>query len=916
MLIKIYNYFKEHKKVMWASLLTLSVTFFALLFSLQYSENIMDFLPMETAEREALDVYQNISGSDKIILLFENNDTEMVVEAMDLFTSTVEEKDKEGLYSSLYENPDVSNITQLMDFVYENIPYFLQDEDYERIDSLLSKPGYIRSRLLQNKQSLMMSSGGFATSIRHDPLDLFSPVLNKMTQANPQIGFQMIDGYIFTPDMSRAIMIMKSPFGGSETENNTKLIRLLNDAANQVMSEYPEIRVNITGGPVIAVENSTRIKKDSIIAISISMVLIVLLLIYSFHSLRNILLILLSIGWGWIFAMGSMSLFNDGVSIIVIGISSVIIGIAVNYPLHLIIHTQEQTDFRIALKEVAFPLLVGNVTTIGAFLSLVPLQSVALKDLGLFASLLLLGTILFVLIYLPHFVKTGSIKKRKNRIIESIASWSPHKNRFVILSTVVITLVLGYFSTKNTFNSNMSDINYMTKEQRSEMHYFQSLFASSAKKNTTDLYIISSGKDYDEALVEAEKNTSKMGSLLKDGTILNYKGVAPFLSTLDQQQERMDKWRKFALSFNDEYSGLLMTEAVDCGFTKTAFTPFLSLFDSSRSFEPKEVEYFAPLVSTILPTNLTSLEATGKSYIIDVITVNIDAKERVMGEFEKCFDITEINSSITKNLSANFNYLTLVCSLIVFFFLWISFGRLEIAVITFLPMAFSWMWILGIMSLLGIQFNIVNIILATFIFGQGDDYTIFMTEGCQYEYAHNRPILKSYKVSIVQSALIMFVGIGTLIVAKHPALRSLAEVTIIGMASVILMAYLIPPFLFTWLTTKNGKRRKHPITLATILTGYPSDYRKQVYGRYIYKGFGICRSVKRSLKQNADTIINTQPTDGIIRITDNGYGELAILAALSHPDAKVTAIIDDEERQNIAAVAAADFIDNIEFKKS
>lgn len=64
-------------------------------------------------------------------------------------------------------------------------------------------------------------------------------------------------------------------------------------------------------------------------------------------------------------------------------------------------------------------------------------------------------------------------------------------------------------------------------------------------------------------------------------------------------------------------------------------------------------------------------------------------------------------------------------------------------------MAVSWLWILGLMSLFGIQFNIINIILATFIFGQGDDYTIFITEGCQYEYAYGRKMLASYKNSIV-----------------------------------------------------------------------------------------------------------------------------------------------------------------------
>jgi len=119
-------------------------------------------------------------------------------------------------------------------------------------------------------------------------------------------------------------------------------------------------------------------------------------------------------------------------------------------------------------------------------------------------------------------------------------------------------------------------------------------------------------------------------------------------------------------------------------------------------------------------------------------------------------------------------------------------------------MAVSWLWILGIMALLGIQFNIINIILSTFIFGQGDDYTIFMTEGTVYEYIHRRPMLASYRRAILLSACIMFIGIGSLITARHPALHSLAEVTIVGMSSVVLMAFVIPPLVFRW-----GVRYRH-----------------------------------------------------------------------------------------------------------
>ena len=142
-------------------------------------------------------------------------------------------------------------------------------------------------------------------------------------------------------------------------------------------------------------------------------------------------------------------------------------------------------------------------------------------------------------------------------------------------------------------------------------------------------------------------------------------------------------------------------------------------------------------------------------------------------------------------------------------------------VTAFLPLVVGWIWILGTMRLTGLQFNIVNIILATFIFGQGDDYSIFITEGLMYEYATGKKILRSFKNAVVLSALIMFIGIGALIVAKHPALRSLAAVTVVGMFTVVAMAYYLPPLVFRFLTTRKGQPRRIPWTLGRSLrTGF------------------------------------------------------------------------------------------------
>jgi 1-acyl-sn-glycerol-3-phosphate acyltransferase len=182
------------------------------------------------------------------------------------------------------------------------------------------------------------------------------------------------------------------------------------------------------------------------------------------------------------------------------------------------------------------------------------------------------------------------------------------------------------------------------------------------------------------------------------------------------------------------------------------------------------------------------------------------------------FDIGTINRNMVKALSEDFDIVLFICAFIVFVFLTITLGRLELSLLAFLPLTIGWFWILGVMNICDIRFNIVNIILASFIFGMGDDYTIFITEGLMYEYSYKRKLLISYKNSIILSALIMFIGIGALIFAKHPALQSLAQVIIIGMFSVVLMAFLLPPSIFRMLTLKKGKPRLMPVTLANIVS--------------------------------------------------------------------------------------------------
>lgn len=909
-----YDFLAEHRTLRRVSLAVLTALLAVLTCTLHFNEDISDFLPLGTSDREALSVYQDISGANGLYILFSNpSDPDYTVEAMDAFLECVQSLDTLLWCSSLKTRFDMGDVERLALYVYDNIPYFLTDADYERMESLLDSPGYIEDRMASNRNALMFPTGSMvSTGISRDPLGLFSPVMSALSDSDGNSKFEMYDGCIFTPDMTRAVAMMDSPFGNSETENNAGLLSILHESISRMEMQYPLVTAHIVGGPEIAVGNSSRIKKDSILAVSLSSVLIILLLAFSFHCVTNILLILLSIAWGWLFALGGMAIFTDSISIIVIGLSSVILGIAVNYPLHLIAHTAHLRDRRKALSEIIRPLLVGNITTVGAFLALVPLKSTALRDLGIFSSLLLVGTMLFVLVFLPHIIKVFDARERKGGVMDAVSSLSIGKYRPVPLAVLAITAVLFVFSLRTGFDSDLTHINYMTPEQREDLQYFDDLLAGDTLSTVQSVYVLSPGASWDEALAVNERTAAKIDSLSGLGVIYGHNGVTQFLVSSRTQLHRLEKWNTFVRNYGERLRREIPAAAARHGFSANAFDTFLSSL-GSVSPEAKGMEFFAPLTDLVFSGNFTSLEENGKFYVVDVLNVVEKNADMVRECFDSSFDVKSMNSALSNSLSDNFNYIGWTCSLIVFLFLWFSFGSLELAVISFLPMAVSWIWILGIMSMAGLQFNIVNIILATFIFGQGDDYTIFMTEGCQYEYAYGRKILPSYKKSIFQSALIMFVGIGTLIVARHPAMKSLAEVTIIGMFSVVVMAYLIPPLLFRWLTEKNGMRRTRPLSFAYLPGLCGKTAVSRVRERYRYKGRDIYSGVRRSLAGFEASAPDLSGVGEYICEDAGIFGERAIYLAHIYPETMITAVIRDDDCRRIAEISAEDFVNNIKF---
>lgn len=819
---QIFDYLQRNKRFCIWLLFAIVAILVLLMSNIRYNEDIKDFMPLSGNEQKAISLYQDISGGKRIIVLFHAKDStytnrERLAEAVDTFAYRLMSGEGKKHIQDLTTHVDYEKIAAVTDFIYENIPLLLCDSDYRAMEQSLSDSAFVSSRLVADMQLMMMPATGFFNNkTSNDPLGLFSPVLERLQSRQSAQMFEIDNGYIYVKDGYYAAAVLTSPYGAMESAHNAELATYVDSIAMQTMKVLPNVEVEITGAPIIAVGNAQQIKTDSFLAIIIAVTLILALLIFSFRSWKSLLLIGVSIVFGWLFAMGCMAMVTSEVSLIVLGIGSIIIGIAVNYPLHFIAHTDHGGTVRDVLKDMVEPLLIGNITTVGAFAALIPLDAPALHDLGLFAAFMLIGTILFVLIFLPHLIRGRSFTGEEYLSFGKLATKSPDKQRWILGIIALITVVLGYFSLSISFDANMHHINYMSPQQRNLLADVQ---ASSGVNDTSSVYIVAEGKSWDEALSVRQSVDNTLDSLVAQHVVKRYSDVTSFVCSKAEQQRRIDRWNQFWEKHRAEVLQRLQKEASAYGFSEDAFVGFSNILQ--KKYELHDTDYFEPIISMLLSNSFSTVNENYS--VVDVLHVNNESIEtvknacnNVLGSKGYAFDFVGMNSAIANSLSDNFNYIGYACGIIVFLFLWISMGRLELSLLSFLPMALGWIWILGIMQICGMQFNIVNIILATFIFGQGDDYTIFMTEGLINEYAYRRKLLPSYKNSIVISALIMFIGMGSLIVAKHPALYSLAEVTIVGMFTVVLMAWLVPPLMFGWLVRNKQGYRRVPVTLEQV----------------------------------------------------------------------------------------------------
>lgn len=810
--ISIYDWFDKHKTAFYV-VLTLSVVIFGVMASqIRLQENITNFFNSSDDNKSA--IFDNIAAKDKIIVMLSGEEPDSIISAAEVFENELNTLIDEGYIASVTAYADEETMARCSQFVYDYLPIFLSDSLFLELETK-TKPENI-NRSVDNVYNLLTSPSGMVIGdfLLKDPLNLGTSILSKFQTFSPKTQYEIYNGRLFSSDFSTMLMFIQPSNGLGDTGHNEYLVRGLAQAEAQ--AELNGVEISCIGGPIVAVHNARRIKEDTAITMSIAIAIILLVIFFSFKNRRSIPLIIIPPLFGTLFSLAMMWLIQGEMSAIAIGTGTVVLGISLSYSIHIVAHLNNISSPKEILREITNPLTIGCFTTIGAFAALTFTSSSLLQDFGLFAVFTLIGTTAFCLIFLPQFLKSFSVEKKSALLakIEYVVGYKYEGNRWVILLILLVTVVALFFFQDVEFDGDMSNINYVPEDILAAEKRSMEILGD----DSDVVYIITGSQTLDSLTVAYDSLIAELNRCQDSGLVTNLVTLSDFVISPEEQARRIERWNGFWVQNSDRVLAELERASLNRGFKPHTFSGFKDIVTADY----KPCGYSTTEIGDV-PVISEWVNSSDEYFsLMSRISVNEEDKDKVYGDIELLpnsivVDRGYFSSKMVESTSNDFNYILFVSSFIVFLALLISYGRIELTLLTFLPMAISWVIILGMMALFDIKFNIVNIILATFIFGIGDDFSIFIMDGLLQEYKNGNKVLGSHKTAIFFSAFTAIVGMGVMIFAQHPALKSIALISVLGLSVVVLVAYTVQPLLFRWLVTSQTEKGGFPYTLLSIL---------------------------------------------------------------------------------------------------
>jgi predicted exporter len=750
-------------------------------------------------------VIENIPATETLYIDIEKNDS---VKKDDLYSAA------DIVFKQLKDSPYFSDITyrfsneefiNLVNLLSKKKFSLLNEIDILKIDDGLNQKS-INKKLSDIKRNLLNPSGFFIVEqVTKDPLGFNKLVFEKLNSLkNETVEIKVEGGRILSSDHKHLLIMANPVFTAVETKKSKEMIDYLNNIREDIDKKFNgNIKTGFSGSHIATYDNSTTIQSDVKRAVTILSIAIFSIALLFFSRKIYIFLLFLPTVVSLTVASSILSLTNTSVSAIAIGCGSVLVGITVDFGIHILftIDNSDNPDISGIIKNLRRPIATAALTTITAFSCLFFSTLPGQRQMGLFSLTGVLFAALFSSYILIYFIPEN--KKEKKKPILSLISFCSRlmnlrdKYKKSLLLVCLVIIIFCSFGIKDfKFEGDVTLLNHLSPVVKKDMDNFLKTWGGSSPT-----IVLVKGKNVEEALLKNDHLEQILLKTEKEGVINRISSIAPILPSSSTMKKNYTNWNSFMSREKLQAVKVMVNSASQSlGFSENIFNPFLeALSEKYQNISMKDFQKTA--LNKLIKGKLIIRE----NNVLVMTTFNIknrtkiaNIRDLIKSEIPEAIflDKKSFITNTTNIVASEFKKLLCFAAIGMILSLIIFMRKVKIVIITIIPIFLSIFITTGVLGFLSIPVNLISILFIIFVFGVGVDFSIFLVNkelsAANGELQHDTAVTEGAVIICAMTTIGAFIS---LIFAQHSALYSIGVAGLTGMLSSLIMAVILIPAL-------------------------------------------------------------------------------------------------------------------------
>lgn len=471
-----------------------------------------------------------------------------------------------GIRRVLNGDRGLDSATQDLLFRYR---YLLTDGGRFDHDSLRSS---LQERLIELASPLPLPDRNLLVA---DPTAAYRSVLLSM---QPRTRPHMVDGVWVSPDGERALLLLELAEAGLDVQAQADAIqRIQNSFASLLPSQGATL---IISGPArFAAEASRTIRAESQWLSGLGVGFLIVLLLVAYRSPRLLLISSLPLATAVVVATAVVMLLFGGIHGITLAFGMTILGVAVDYPLHLFSHWHGADDRQ--QHPALWPTFrLAVTTTLIGYLSLAWTNFTGLAQLGVYAAVGLVTAALVTRWLLPFWLPSQTMS-RSVPGARLLARVKPGV-RTAHLGLLAAVVIVGGFLMTVTARPSLweHELEALAPVSAVERALDRELRLQMGAAEPGQLIVIEADTAQ-QALERSEALLPVLEGLRQDGTLQHYEAAARYLPSVQRQ-----RLRQAQLPDRQALAAALDIALAGQGFRDGVFSPFLDSVADAKQLAP------------------------------------------------------------------------------------------------------------------------------------------------------------------------------------------------------------------------------------------------------------------------------------------------------------------------------------------